>query len=148
MAVLRAQPYGNQHFVVDLGLGAGEDASFSEIIMPDIRIDVVEYRAGNDKETGLRKLPGLAHYDNVTLRRGIIGSLSLYNWINDVRNGDVNARRNVTISLQSEDLSTVVFTWRLLRAWPVNYRFNNLNAEGTDVAVEELVLAYERMEVE
>ena len=148
MAVFREPPYGNQHFLVDLGLGGNEDSSFSEIVMPDIRIDVIEYRAGSDKETGTRKQPGLAHYDNVILRRGLTGSLSLYAWINDVRNGNVNARRNVTISLQSEDLTTVVFTWKLLRAWPLRYGFDNLNAKGTDVAIEELVLAYERLEIE
>ena len=148
MAVLRAQPYGNQHFIVDLGLGNTEESAFSEIVMPDIRIDAIEYRTGSDKETGTRKLPGLAHYDNVTLRRGIIGSLNLYNWINDVRNGDVNAKRTITISLQSEDLANIVFTWKLIRAWPVRYSFENLNAAGTDAAIEELTLAYERLEIE
>ena len=76
------------------------------------------------------------------------GSLNLYDWINQVRNGDANARRNVTISLLSEDLSAAVLTWKLLRAWPVKYSFADLNAKGTDVAIEELVLAYERLEME
>jgi hypothetical protein len=76
----------------------------------------------------------------VTLRRGIIGSLNLYSWINQVRNGDANARRTVTISLLSEDLANVVLTWKRLRTWPVKYAFADLNAKGTDVAIEELVL--------
>jgi phage tail-like protein len=54
----------------------------------------------------------------------------------------------VTISLLSEDLGAVVFTWKLLHAWPVKYSFGDLNAKGTDVAIEELVLAYERLEIE
>jgi len=48
----------------------------------------------------------------------------------------------------SEDLTNVVLTWKLLRAWPVKYSFGDLNAKGTDVAIEELVLAYERLEME
>ena len=149
MAILRDTPYGNQHFRVDLVTGdAGPGAGFSHIVLPDISIDVIQYRTGNDKESGTRKLPGLAHYGNVILRRGIIGSLDLYAWINDVRNGDVNARRNVVISLLSEDMTSVVFTWKLLRAWPVKYSFADLNGKGTDVAMEELVLAYERLEME
>jgi phage tail-like protein len=83
----------------------------------------------------------------VILRRGIIGSLNLYDWINQVRNGDASARRTVTITLLSEDLRAVL-TWKLLRAWPVKYYFGDLNAKGTDVAIEELVLAYERLEME
>lgn len=149
MAILRDSPYGNQHFRVDLGTGdAGPSAGFSHIVLPDISIDVIEYRTGNYQELGARKLPGLAHYSNVTLKRGVIGSLDLYNWINDVRNGDVNARRTVTIFLLSEDLTNVVLTWKLLRAWPVKYSFADLDAKGTDVTIEELVLAYERLEIE
>jgi phage tail-like protein len=148
MAVLRDLPYGNQNFRVDLGDGAeGVAAGFSEVVLPDISIDVIEYRNGNDRESGTHKLPGLARYDNVILRRGIIGSLNLYEWIDQVRNGDANARRTVTIILLSED-GTEVLTWRLRRAWPVKYSFGNLNAKGTDVAIEELVLAYERLDME
>jgi phage tail-like protein len=148
MATLRDAPYGNQHFRVDLGTGdAGPAAGFSHVVMPDISIDVVEYRTGNDKESGVHKLPGLTRYNSVTLKRGVIGSLDLYNWINQVRNGDANARRSVTITLLAEDL-TPVLTWKLLRAWPVKYSFGDLNAKGSDVAIEELVLAYERLEME
>jgi phage tail-like protein len=149
MAILRDVPYGNQHFRVDLGDGGdGPAAGFSHVVLPNISIDVIEYRNGNDKESGTHKLPGLAHHGNVILRRGIIGSLNLYDWINQVRNGDANARRTVTISLLSEDLSAVVLTWKLLRAWPEKYSCADLNAKGTEVAMEELVLAYERLEME
>src|SRR5215470_3109305 len=87
--VLRDVPYGNQHFRVDLGDGAdGPAAGFSHVVMPDISIDVVQYGTGNDKESGTHQLPGLTHYGNVILRRGITGSLNLYAWINQVRNGD------------------------------------------------------------
>lgn len=148
MAILRDLPYGNQHFRVDLGDGTeGSEAGFHEVVLPDIVIDVIEYRNGNDKESATHKLPGLARYDNVILRRGIIGSLNLYKWINQVRNGDAGIRRTVTITLLAEDL-TPVFTWKLLRAWPAKYGFADLNAEGNDVAVEELILAYERLEIE
>jgi len=149
MAILRDLPYGNQHFRVDLGEGAeGPGTGFSQVVLPDISIDVIEYRNGNDKDSGTHKLPGLARYGNAIFRRGVIGSLNLYDWINQVRNGDANARRTVTISLLSEDLAAVVLSWKLLRAWPVKYSFGDLNAKGTDVAIEELVLAYERLEME
>jgi phage tail-like protein len=148
MAVLRAHPYGNQHFLVDLGAGsAGPEAAFCEIVIPGISVDVVEYRTGSSTESGVQKLPGLARYPDVILRRGVIGSLDLYNWINEVRNGSSNAARTVTIQLLSEDRVPVV-TWKLLRAWPVKYSGPALDAKGTDVAMEELTLAYERLEME
>lgn len=149
MAVLSDLPYGNQHFSVDFGDGAvGPATNFSEVVLPDISIGVIEYRDGSDKQAATQKLPGLTRYDNAILRRGIIGSLNLYEWINQVRNGDQGFRRTVTINLLSEDLTQVVLTWKLFRAWPAKYSFGDLNAKGTDVAIEELVLTYERLEME
>ena len=78
----------------------------------------------------------------------MIGSLSLYQWFNDIRNGNQNSLRTVTISLQNEDHSEIAMTWRLLRARIVKYSAPDLNAKGTDVAIEEIVLAYERLEIE
>ena len=85
---------------------------------------------------------------DVTLKRGIIGSLGLYNWINQIRNGDQAAVRTVTIQLQNEDHTAIVMTWKLLRARFVKHTSGPLNAKGTDVAIEELTLAYERLELE
>ena len=150
MAVLRDRPYCQFNFLVDLGDGntEGPDAGFQECSPITTNLVVMEYRNGNDRENSVRKLTGLERVDDVTLRRGIIGSLKLYEWINDVRNGNVGAVRNVTISLQNEDHTAVVMTWKLLRARPVKWTSGPFNAKGTDVAMEELTLAYERLEVE
>ena len=82
------------------------------------------------------------------MKRGIIGALDLYAWLNDIRNGNQNALRTVTIQLQNEDHTDVVQTWKLLRARIVKHTSGPFNAKGTDVAMEELVLAYERLEME
>jgi phage tail-like protein len=78
----------------------------------------------------------------------MIGSLNLYAWYNQVRNGDPNARRNVLIHLQNEDHTAVVVTWKVLRAWPVKYSFSTLNATSNEVVIEQLELACERVEIE
>jgi phage tail-like protein len=150
MAVLRALPYAQFNFLVDLGTGQtdGPEAGFQECSGISMSVDVIEYRNGNDKENSPRKLTGLARVSNVTLKRGIIGSLSLYNWINQIRNGDSGALRNVTIQLQNEDHTAIVMTWKLLRARIIKHTSGPLNAKGTDVAIEELTLAYERLELE
>lgn len=94
------------------------------------------------------KVTGLNKSTDVTLKRGVIGSLSLYNWLNQIRNGDQNAMRNVVIHLQNEDHTQIVQTWKLMRARIIKHTSGPLNAKGTDVAMEELVLAYERLEME
>jgi phage tail-like protein len=150
MAVLRDRPYHQFNFLVDLGTGdtEGVEAGFSECSPIEMEVSVVEYRNGNERENAVRKLTGLQKVADVTLKRGIIGSLGLYQWLDQIRNGDQGALRTVTIQLQSEDHSEIVMTWRLLRARIVKHVSGPLNAKGTDVAMEELTLAYERLEIE
>lgn len=150
MAVQRNDPYSNFNYLVNLG---GNDpqalqAGFSEVLLPDISFDIIEYRNGNERVTETRKLPGRAHYGNVTLKRGVIGILDFYQWLDQVRNGDRNAFRNVTISLLNEDRADVVLTWKLIKAWPVRYSFSALQSKGKEVLVESLELAIDRMEIE
>ena len=149
MAVLRDRPFTQFNFLVDIGTGetSGPDAGFEEVIGLESTVDVIEYRNGNSKENSVQKLTGLNKATDVTLKRGIIGSLDLYQWLDDIRNGDQNALRTVTIQLQNDDHTAVVQTWKLLRARIIKHTSGPLNAKGTDVAMEELVLAYERLEI-
>jgi phage tail-like protein len=150
MAVVRDRPYTQFNFLVDMGDGEvdGPHAGFQEVSGLSTSVDVIEYRNGNARENGPIKLTGLNRVADVVLRRGIIGSLNLYQWFNDIRNGNQNALRTVTIQLQNEDHTAVVMTWRLLRARIIKHTSGPLNARGTDVAMEELVLACERLEIE
>ena len=150
MAVLREKPYSNYNFLVDLGTGdsGSPQAGFCEVILPYAAVDVIQYRSGNDKESGVRKIPGRAHYGNVIFKRGVIGSLDLYQWWNEVRNGNVNSARTVTVQLQNEDHTEIVLVWKFMRAWPVRYEFSPLDAKGKETLIESLELAFERMEME
>jgi phage tail-like protein len=150
MAVQRERPYAQFNFLVDLGTGEtdGPQAGFQECSEIGMSVDVVEYRNGNDKENGVRKLTGLARYPDVTLKRGIIGSLDLYQWLNDIRNANEAAYRTVTVRLMNEDHTSVVEEWKLLRARIVKHMSGPLNARRSDVAIEELTLTYERLEME
>jgi phage tail-like protein len=150
MAIMRERPYGQFNFLVDLGDGntEGPQAGFQEVSGIGMEAVVIEYRNGNSKDNTVMKVTGLNRVSDVTLKRGIIGSLNLYAWLDQVRNGDQNAMRTVTIQLQNEDHSAVVQTWKLFRARIIKHTSGPLNAKGTDVAMEEMVLAYERLELE
>lgn len=150
MAVLRDRPYAQFNFLVDLGTGdtSGPEAGFQECSQIATSVNVIEYRNGNDKENTTRKIAGLNKSSDVTLKRGIIGSLNLYKWLDQVRNGDVMAFRNVVIQLQNEDRSAIVMTWKLMRAWPSRIASGDLDAKGNEVAMEEMTLTYERLEID
>jgi phage tail-like protein len=150
MAVLRDRPYTQFNFLVDLGDGVteGPTAGFQEVSGIGMEVTVTEYRNGNSKENSVIKITGLNKATDVTLKRGIIGSLGLYQWLDQIRNGDQNALRTVTIQLLNEDRTASVKTWKLLRARIIKHTSGPFNAKGTDVAMEEMVLAYERLEME
>jgi phage tail-like protein len=149
MAVLRERPYVQFNFLVDLGTGNtdGPEAGFQECSGIGMEVTVSEYRTGNAKENSVMKITGMNKATDVTLKRGVIGSLNLYQWLNQIRNGDQSAYRTVVIQLQNEDHTSVVLEWKLLRARIIKHTSGPLNAKGTDVAMEELVLAYERLEM-
>src|SRR3954465_361307 len=115
MAVMRDRPYVQFNFLVDLGDGKtdGPDAGFQEVSGIGMEVTTAEYRNGNEKENSVRKISGLNKATDVTLKRGVIGSLTLYKWLDDIRNGNQNALRNVVIQLQNEDHTAVVQTWKL-----------------------------------
>jgi phage tail-like protein len=150
MAVLRDRPYAQFNFLVDIGTGdtEGPQAGFQECGPIGMSVDEFEYRNGNERANEVRKLNGLARVSDVTLRRGLIGSLDLYQWFDQVRNGDQGAYRTVTIQLMNEDHSAIVMAWRLLNARIVKHVSGPFNARGCDVAMEEITLAYERLELE
>lgn len=150
MAELRERPYVQFNFLVDLGLGlgtVGPQAGFQEASGFGTEVTVAEYRNGNEQENGVRKITGLNKTSDVTLKRGLIGALTLYQWLNQIRNGDQTAFRDVTVQLLSESRQPVM-TWRLRRARITRYTSGPFNAKGTDIAMEEMVLAYERLEIE
>jgi phage tail-like protein len=142
-------PYSRFNFRVTIG-NDGPDrpqAVFQEVTGLGMEITVAEYRAGNSKENPPIKIPGTYKASDVTLKRGLIGYMDLYQWLDAIRNGEQNQKRTVKIDLMSEDRVTVALSWKLLKARPIKYTGPSLNGKGTDVAVEELVLAAEGIEL-
>src|SRR5215471_5066772 len=104
MAEFRERPYSQFNFLVDVGADtASPQAAFQEVAGLGMEITVAEYRAGNDKDTTARKITGTYKVPDVTLKRGVIGSLDLYDWLDQVRSGSQSSLRTVTVQLQSED---------------------------------------------
>jgi phage tail-like protein len=150
MAIQRERPYVQFNFLLDLGEGTthGPQAGFQECSNIGIEVAVADYRKGREKENNVRKITGLNKSTDVTLKRGIIGFRNLNRWLNDIRDGNRNAHRNVLVHLQNEDHTAIVQTWKLKRARIIKHISGPMNAKGADVAIEELTLACERLEME
>lgn len=151
MAVFRETPYSAFNYVVELEPGQGEqvDAGFSDVSGLNAEVTIAEYRNGNSKVNHVTKIPGIHKAGDVTLKRGIIGAQNLWTWLDEVRQGKLSGKRNISIKLLNEDRSDTVVTWRLKNAMPIKWTGPTLTGKGGgDVAIEELVLSVETVDQE
>lgn len=145
--IQRDTPYGAFNFTVDLGTGVA--GGFSDVSGLVTEMTVAEYRNGNDAENHVRKIPGVHKVGDVTLKRGLVGSAELFEWIKATRTEGFKAKRTVVIHLLDEARNGPVATWRLQGAMPLKYTGPTLAGKGGgDVAMEELVLSCEGYLVE
>jgi phage tail-like protein len=145
MTVLRDHAYEGSYFLVELGGGA-EPSPFRSVELPVAMTDVVVSRSGNDKVLEPQKRPGLVTYSNLVLRRGLAGRTDLFEWWEQVRSGERDVQRDVTVSLTDERHETV-WAWRFTGAFPAAYRFSSLDADSSDLVDEILELAFTRMSI-
>lgn len=119
-------------------------AGFSEISAPDATIEQIKYREGNYATTESIKLPGRIEYTNITLKKGLTDSMAFFNWVSQIAAGTIE-RQSMTIKLLG-DKGDEVAVWELTNAWPCKYKGTEFNATAsTDVAIEEIELAFESM---
>lgn len=139
-------PYSAFNFRVDIG---GDDfGGFSDVSGLGTEITIAEYRSGQDKKNRVSKVPGMYKVSDVTLKRGLIDSGKLYEWIKTVRTEGIAGQRSVTITLMDESGESRQ-KWHLMNTVPMKYTGPTLAAKGgTDVAMEELVLSAEDLTFE
>ena len=144
MATLRDNPYGAFNFLVSLE--SGDETSiiggFSDASGLGTEINYSEYRNGNEKANTVRKIANTFKQEDVTLKRGLIGSTDLFAWVKSVREGGKDTRQ-VTITLLDESRSPVA-AFRLHNAQPKKWVGPTLAAKGGgEVSMEELHLVHE-----
>jgi phage tail-like protein len=144
MPVQRPEPYGAFNFTVAWG-GADQDdvwGGFSDVSGLGVDVNYSEYRNGNEKFNTVRKVPNTHKLDDVTLKRGLVATTALYDWVKTVRDGTADPR-SVTITLLNEAREPVA-TWQLRNAQPKKWTGPTLAAKGGgEVAMEELSLVHE-----
>jgi len=140
----RLDPYAGYNFAVELdGITR---AGFRECSGLENSQNAGEYREGTDKNLSVRKLPGLVTHSDITLSRGITADSKLWEWRQKVAKGNIE-RHDISIMLLDNNGNAKI-TWNLFDCWPRQWTGPSLNATADDLAVEQLVLACERVEVD
>jgi phage tail-like protein len=145
MATKRDNPYGAFNFKVEFGdVSGGEpiEGGFSDVSGLGREVNYSEYREGTEKTNTMRKVPNTFKLDEVTLKRGLVGSTDIFTWIKAVSDGEYQPR-TVTI-VQLDEARNEVLTLVLRNAQPKKWMGPTLAAKGGgEVAMEELHLVHE-----
>jgi phage tail-like protein len=146
----RTAPYPSYNYLVDLK-GPRDPAKllggFSDVTGLTTETHMSEYRDGNEPKAHVRKIPGSYTVGPVTLKRGVVNSADLWDWMQQTRVQGAAAKRDVTITLRDE-AGNPVQVYKLFNVSPSKISGPNLVGKGgADVAMEEFVLTPEDIEI-
>ena len=124
-----------------------DEMKFQEVSGLDIEATPIEYRNGSSKAFSVLKMPGLKKYTDVTMKKGVFAKDNkFWDWFNEIKM-NVIKRKAVTISLLEEE-GNPTMVWKLANAWPTKITGTDLKAQGSEVAVETIVIAHEGITIE
>jgi phage tail-like protein len=118
-------------------------AYFTEVSGLGVTVESIDYRAGGDAPW-VRRLPGWARVDEVTLRYGMSRSNSLWDWFKEALDGKVTPR-DISIILLGTDGVEEVSRWNLFRSWLRHWRAAELNATVATAAIETMTLVADEL---
>jgi phage tail-like protein len=134
-------PMPKFRFSVDWGT-VQTNIAFQEVSGLEAETQVIEYRDSNSPLFATVKMPGIAKYGNVTMKRGVFANDNLFwTWYNQIKMNTIQ-RQTVVIKLQDQNGGTVV-TWTLNNAWPTKITSTDLKSDGNEVAIDTIEIVHE-----
>ena len=120
-------------------------AAFAECDGLEMTHEVKTIREGGDNKRQIR-LNGPVSFGQLTLKRGMTGDFSLWKWFQDSID-DPRLRAGAEVVLLAPDGVSERARFQLSRCVPVKVKAPLLNAKDGQIAVEELQIAYETLQL-
>jgi phage tail-like protein len=139
----RNDPFSQFNFLIEIdGVVRG---GFSECSGLTSDTNIIEYREGNEKTLTVRKLPGLAKYPPIMLKRGQTKDRSLWDWRKKVTDGQTSRTDGSIVLL--DEAKRRALTWHFREGWPSKLEAPALNGKTSEVAIETLEICHEGLEL-
>lgn len=136
-------PMPKFRFEVDLGTEL-KGVAFQEVSGMDKEVQIIEYRHSNSTLFSTIKMPGIAKYGNITMKRGVfVNDNNFWKWMDEIKMNTIK-RRTVLIKLLDEN-GAVTMQWQLNNAWPTKITGTDLKSDANEVAVDTLEIAHEQL---
>ena len=127
--------------------------SFSECTGLEATMEPKVIKEGG-RNYGAAQRVGTVTFGSVVLRRGLTSNEDLWRWFKLVTRGGYAYRLTADITVlgparggESDAGAVAQWVWRLHHCLPTKFKAPDLNAKGDQVAVEELQLAHEGLEL-
>lgn len=148
MSKISAYPYRAFRYQVEMD--GTEVGAFSEVSGLNRTVTAIDYREGSDLRNVPRKLPGLTHFGNVSLRKGVTGDEYFQEWMFSVgasnKEGPTGLERKTIKITLFDDAGNQGPSWEFINCWPIAYNVSDMNGLGEEVLVESLEFCHEGLE--
>lgn len=91
----------------------------------------------------VQKIPGDLTWDDITLERGITDDLGLWDWRQQVIEGDVAGARKDGSVIMYNQAGEEMSRWNFVNGWPSSWNGPDVSAEDQSVAIESISIAHE-----
>lgn len=124
-----------------------QEARFTECSGFEAKLEIEEYKEGGLNDY-VHKLPGRRSFSNLTLKRGVISSIDLWDWLHRVTTmtQKKDEKKNMSVVLYNAKAEEVL-RWNLIGAYPIKWSAPSLQTDQSSVLVESLELAYQEFTI-
>ena len=130
-------------FYFELELGGAVIGNFDECSGLGSEHEVIEYRDASQPAHIIIKMPGRLKWENIVLKRGITGSMDIWDWRQKLIDGDLAAARQDGSIVMYDRRRKEVARWNFRRGWPAKISGPQPAADRNGIGVEELTIAHE-----
>lgn len=119
-------------------------ASAQEVLGMEKEVQIIKYRHSNSDLFSTIKMPGIAKYGKVTLKRVIVENTgSFWDFERQIKMNTI-ARGTWFIRLLDAN-GNVMMQWQLNNAWPTKITGSDLKSDGSEVSIDTLTIAHEQL---
>jgi phage tail-like protein len=140
----REDPLVGFHFAVDIqGVVKGY---FTECSGLGSEHEVIEQKEVNaNGQEIIVKIPGRLKWENITLKRGITSSMDLWEWRQQVEDGNVEKARQSGSIVMYDQHHEEVARWNFEHAWPISLKVTSPRpkSDSNEIGIEELIITHE-----
>ena len=133
--------YRNYNFLLTVDAA---EFRFSECIGLGMRREPIRDPHGGQGDT-VPMFAGALSYSEIICRYGVTDSLDLWTWVMSTASGNVQRKLVSIVQLGNDGLAPKI-TWHLHGAWVCQWSGVPFDSLGRDIAIEEVRLAFNRLE--